>query len=374
MSKEVLGLFIIGVVCIIISPFFNWTSALESPIALNGELQQTIRRTDTIKTDYPKTIVFLSDSFLPKTVAGSEVSGYETIKYLRNRGHTITLFLKEYTVNTYGGFEIFKYSPEDAKCVNAILDADVVLFQMGDEYTNFEIIQSRTKPVYVFIHLVDRYDWILQQKVKFPMTVVYNSNMTRTILPTLHDNMLMIPYVDIDRFKYLRKFTSNNKIVCLINYNHNKGGALLQELAHKMPSVQFLGVKGSYSNQVMDTSPPENLTYIENQPDILVVFKKIGILIMPSKNETWGRTAVEAMASGVPVIHSEAAGLVECVGGAGVMCTRDDPDAWAESIRKILKDSTYRETLRQYGFNRVKEIDYQQTYGRQELAMRIERG
>jgi len=195
--------------------------------------------------------------------------------------------------------------------------------------------------------------------------------MTQDSLPTLHDNMRMIPYVDTNKFNSLRNLTISNDVVCLINCNKNKGGDMLKELAIRMPDVQFMGVKGGYSTQVIDTSP-SNLTYIENQKDIMVVFKKIGILIMPSKNETWGRTAVEAMSSGVPVIHSESPGLVECVGGAGIMCVHDDEDAWESAIRRLIGDRAYREKIRQYGFKRVEEIEIEQKRGRQELAIKLE--
>jgi glycosyltransferase involved in cell wall biosynthesis len=196
--------------------------------------------------------------------------------------------------------------------------------------------------------------------------------MTQDLLPTIHDNMRMIPYVNTDKFKSIREITIQNDIVCLINCNKNKGGDLLVKLATHMPNVQFIGVKGGYSQQVINTNPLPNLTYMKNQPDITVVFKKIGILIMPSKNETWGRTAVEAMASGVPVIHSESPGLVECVGGAGIMCNHNDEDAWAEAIRRLIGDRAYRERIRQYGFKRVEDIVEEQRRGRQELAIKIE--
>jgi glycosyltransferase involved in cell wall biosynthesis len=208
--------------------------------------------------------------------------------------------------------------------------------------------------------------------MSFPISVVYNSHMTQDTLPTLHDNMRMIPFVETEKFKSVRSNTIQNDVVCLINCNQNKGGELFKELANKMKDVQFLGVKGGYSNQVIDNNPPPNLRYIDNQKDIMVVFKKIGILVMPSKNETWGRTAVEAMSSGVPVIHSESAGLVECVGGAGIMCVHDDIDAWEDAIRRLISDRAYRERIRQHGFKRIEEIQVEQVRGRQELAMKIE--
>jgi len=366
--RDLLGLTLLAVLCIIISPFYKET--------VNNTKQMitvpSINTVNTVKSQSPKTIVFLSDSFLPKTLAGSELSGYETIKYLRSKGHTITLFIKDYVVDEYDGFKMYKYNSNDPFCISQIQNADIVFFQMGDETINYKLIQTRVNPTYIFIHVVDNYKWLLQQKISFPISVIYNSQMTQNILPTIHDNMLMLPYVETDRFKPLRTYTIQNDVVTLINCNKNKGGQLFKDLAYSMPNVQFLGVKGGYSNQIIDESPPPNLTYIENQKDIRKVFKKAGILVMPSGNETWGRTAVEAMASGVPVIHSESAGLMECVGGAGIMCLRNDHDAWADAIKRILGDRAYREQLRQYGFKRVEEIEKEQLRGREELARKIE--
>ena len=368
MSRELIGFAVIALACIIISPFYK------GPVIdiQHKAIAKISEKKVVVKAKNSKSIILLSDSFLPTTIAGSELSAFETIRYLRKRGHNITIYVNEEEVEEYDGFKIYKYDLNDRTCKEAIVNCDLVFFQMGDDPKNLEIVKYRTAPVYVFIHLVDRYPWLLQQRMAFPISVVYNSNMTQDTLPTLHDNMRMVPYVETERFKALRTQTIQNDVVCLINCNQNKGGELFKELAYKMPDVQFLGVKGGYSNQVIDKNPPPNLKYIENQKDIVTVFRKIGILVMPSRNETWGRTAVEAMAAGVPVIHSEAPGLVECVGGAGIMCVHDDKSAWEDAIRRLVSDRAYRERIRQYGFKRVEEIQVEQTRGRQELAIKVE--
>jgi glycosyltransferase involved in cell wall biosynthesis len=196
--------------------------------------------------------------------------------------------------------------------------------------------------------------------------------MTQENEHTIHSNFIMYPYVNIAPLKSIRNYTVQNSTVTLINCNKNKGGDMLVSLAKKLPNTQFIGVKGGYGSQVVDTSLP-NLRYIETTSDIKSVLKKTGILIMPSNSETWGRTAVEAMAAGIPVIHSESQGLIECVAGAGIMCAQSDEDAWGEAIERINRDPAFREQLRQRGFKRVEEIDLLQKQGRQELALRIER-
>lgn len=369
MSRELLGLLGFVVLCIALSPFYKRSPMNQRPRIRAIEYKKL---DESIKNDNPKNIVLLTDRFLPTVFAGSEISAFETIKYMRSRGHNVIIFVNNFEVDEYDGFKIYKYDEHDEFCQSSILNCDAVFFQFPDKPESLKLVQNRKKPVYMFIHIFDHYSWILQMKITFPIIVVYNSHATQDATPTLYDNMRMIPYVETNTFKGLREITAKKDVVCLINCNKNKGSDMFNMLAESMPDVQFLGVKGAYGDQGILKNPPKNLHYIQNQPDITKVFKQIGILLMPSKRETWGRTAVEAMASGVPVIHSESPGLVECIGGAGILCMRDDKDAWEDAIRKLLNDRKYREMIRENGYKRVKEINAEQTRGRQELAMKIE--
>jgi len=369
MSRELLGLFGFVVICIILAPLYKQTPVYQQP-RLKAIDYKT--KSQSIKSENPKNIVLLTEKFLPTTFAGSELTAYETIKYMRNRGHNVIIFLKTYEVDEYDGFKIYKYDETDDFCKSSIVNSDVVFYQMGNKSEDFNLIKLRNKKTFVFIHLMDQYGWLLQLKVSFPMVIVYNCHTTQDSILTLYDNMRMIPFVSTDKFKGLRDVTIKKNVVCLINCNKNKGSVIFNELALKMPDVQFLGIKGAYGDQDLIKVPPPNLHYIDTQKDIRTVFKQIGILVMPSKNETWGRTAVEAMAAGVPVIHSEAAGLIESVGGAGILCMRNDIDAWEVAIRKLINDRKYREIIRQNGYARVKELEIEQTRGFQELAMKIE--
>jgi hypothetical protein len=130
---------------------------------------------------------------------------------------------------------------------------------MGREYINLDTVKLRKKMTYIFIHVLNSYDWLLQQKVNFPITIVYNSRMTQDTIPSFYNNMRMIPYVDTSKLRLNKEFTMQNDVVTLINCNQNKGGEILVEIAKKMPDVQFLGVRGGYSNQIIEKST--NLTY-----------------------------------------------------------------------------------------------------------------
>ncbi|MFZ4156354.1 glycosyltransferase [Streptomyces pseudogriseolus] len=58
---------------------------------------------------------------------------------------------------------------------------------------------------------------------------------------------------------------------------------------------------------------------------------------MPSLYESWGRVAIEAFASGIPVIAHPTPGLVESLGDAGIFAYRDDLGAWIHALH-ALKD------------------------------------
>ena len=372
MSRELLIIAAIAIICIIVSPFYKDTQ-LPNLDAKPQYVERINKTYEVVKTKNPMKIVHMSDSFLPITYAGSEISSYETLKFLKQRGHDVSIIIKSDKIKEYDGLPVYEYNKTDPECVAKIVNADYVFFLMGGSYRDLDEVNMRTKPTFIFVHIMNSYAWLIQQPSTFLMTVVFNSRVTQNHCPTHHDNMVMVPYVDTSPFKTLRQQTYKNVIVTLINCNNNKGGLVLKDIATKMNDIKFLGVKGGYSKQVLeDKTDPKNITYIDTQEDVTIVYRQTGILLMPSKDETWGRTAVEAMSAGIPVIHSEAPGLVECVGGAGVMCVRNDTDAWCRAINRILSDPGYREKLRQNGFRRVEEIEILQRKGRLELAKKIE--
>jgi glycosyltransferase involved in cell wall biosynthesis len=127
--------------------------------------------------------------------------------------------------------------------------------------------------------------------------------------------------------------------VTLINLNENKGGRLFWELARRMPDVPFLGVRGSYGDQVVEQLP--NVQVLEHIPGSAMrerVYARTRILLAPSEYESWGRVAAEACASGIPVLAHPTPGLSECLGGAGELLDRDDVDAWEKAIRRLLSE------------------------------------
>jgi glycosyltransferase involved in cell wall biosynthesis len=144
--------------------------------------------------------------------------------------------------------------------------------------------------------------------------------------------------------------------VTLSNLNENKGGQILIDIAKVTPEVQFLGVRGSYWSQIED-STVTNITYIDNTPKIKDVYAQTKILIMPSKEETWGRTAVEAMSSGIPVIAHPTPGLKECCKDAALFVDRNDIKEWSRLISRLCNDKSFYDEFSNRGKIRAKQLE-----------------
>ena len=83
-------------------------------------------------------------------------------------------------------------------------------------------------------------------------------------------------------------------------------------------------------------------------PDVLATMLRAAtIVLVPSHSETFGLIALEAGASGVPVIASAAGGLTEAVvhGCSGLLIPEREPRLWAEAIQRVLDDPEYARRL-----------------------------
>ena len=69
------------------------------------------------------------------------------------------------------------------------------------------------------------------------------------------------------------------------------------------------------------------------------------LVLMPSTSETFGLVALEAGASGTPVVASRVGGLVDAVGPGGALLDTRNPHAWAQELARLLEDDAARATL-----------------------------
>ena len=72
--------------------------------------------------------------------------------------------------------------------------------------------------------------------------------------------------------------------------------------------------------------------------DLAALFRNARVVLVPSHSETFGLVALEAAASGVPVIAQGTGGLREAVlaGDTGLIIESRDPRDWAEALTEVL--------------------------------------
>lgn len=136
-----------------------------------------------------------------------------------------------------------------------------------------------------------------------------------------------------------RYATRPGNAITLINCNEQKGGRVLDALARRMPNQKFLAVTGAYGEQILPDLPNvEIVDHVPGEDMAARVYRRTRVLLMPSSYESWGRTAVEALASGIPVIAHPTRGLCESLAEAGIYADRDDTDAWQAVLERLLGD------------------------------------
>lgn len=285
----------------------------------------------------------------PMHNCGAEYVAHHVSKYLISQGHEVRVLLHQSAsvniknVYVYEGVDVF---PPNQNIIERLFKwADVIFTHL--DYTPWTIGYARMqkKKVFHFIHNDTPYASVIGAEK--PQWIVYNSNAVKERLNYKHEGYVMHPPCDWRHYD-INKDPIDNEYITLINLDHNKGGHILKHIAERMPDRKFLAVKGSYSysedpnipGQVVDQ--PINVTVMNNTPNIMTVYRMTRILLMPSKYESWGRTATEAMCSGIPVISTHTFGLDENLGSAGIYIEdRDDIDSWLKEIKKLDDKKSY---------------------------------
>ena len=89
------------------------------------------------------------------------------------------------------------------------------------------------------------------------------------------------------------------------------------------------------------------------------IYAGAAVFVYPSLYEGFGLPALEAMASGVPVIASNRASLPEVVGKAGALIDPEDIESLAHVIESLLLDQAKREQMAMAGLQQAKRFTWE---------------
>jgi len=105
-------------------------------------------------------------------------------------------------------------------------------------------------------------------------------------------------------------------------------------------TAEHQGFAGDLKNRIARAGLSERIVFIGEVDDIRPWYRTISLLVAPSRNEGFGLTPLEAMASGVAAVTSDAGAYPDLVktGQTGTTVTAGDGAALTEAIRPYLAD------------------------------------
>ncbi|MEU3662460.1 glycosyltransferase family 4 protein [Streptomyces sp. NPDC032940] len=285
----------------------------------------------------------------PDHNAGSEWMLHSMLRPLAERGHRVEVWLshpgrseRPYEID---GVHVVPFQA-GIDFVARARRADVLV----SHYENVPLVAGLAReagiPLVVICH--DNFDTSFHNAAGADL-VVYNSQWIRRdgeifyaryppeFLP--RRSIVVRPPVIAEEYR-----TQPGECATLVNLNADKGGELFWQIAAWSPQWRFRGVRGAYGQQVMPPPRLPNCEVVDSVPGHRMrehVYSHARVVLMPSLYESWGRVAVEAFASGIPVIAHPTPGLVEALGGAGIFAYRDDPTAWIDALDSLRDPDTW---------------------------------
>jgi glycosyltransferase involved in cell wall biosynthesis len=162
--------------------------------------------------------------------------------------------------------------------------------------------------------------------------IISNSKFIANLLKKKYNLKSDIGYPKIDFSKLdknLIKKSEQKYITFIGGKNAMKGYDIVLKIAKQMPEKKFLIVGGVKKKTIKD-----NLTQISNQKDIMDVYKKTKLLLVPSRwMEAFGRVVEEANYLGIRTITSNRGGLLEVNKNKNnIISDLEDISSWIDEI------------------------------------------
>lgn len=292
----------------------------------------------------------------PNHNAGAEWMAHHMFKWLQKRGHEIIVAVPDVGAQEFEGIQIIpEYASEHIRVKYRWADIVVShLDKIGKVINNIRVVDKPACFLMHNTHYNTMIDLIAHRSI-----MCFNSNYTKGSTNTttknpyiLKESCIVYPPCPIEYYKTNR---GGAKYATLINYGLKKGGDIFYELAHMLPEIEFLAVKGDYFHQKKRRL--DNVTFKENTPRIQKEYALTKVLLMPSQYESFGRTAIEAAASGIPTIAAPTPGLKESLGEAGIFRELDDIEGWAKELKKLMEDPKHYKTHQELSKARAVELE-----------------
>jgi glycosyltransferase involved in cell wall biosynthesis len=311
-------------------------------------------------------ILYIASNYIPAT-GGTELSDSTLLNNLAKRGHDVSVVTySDLFSDTASNPKIYRLSEKDpTNFINSLISSknpDIIYTTLGWSRHAIRIGKCSNIPTVLYVSSIEYGDNLAIGKPFAPDYIITTSEFARKRIfeQSDRDSIVISPRIDFQRFDPSK---NSPEYVTLINPVKIKGSDIFYRLVAEMPDVKFLS-KSAWNNLkkdgVWDTNrlqliaeslgdelviPKEdispifpNLVSINNEKDISWVYNKTKILLSPSLwEETYGRTNVEAMYHGIPVIASNRGGIPESTDGAAILINNPENFLeWKNALQNVL--------------------------------------
>lgn len=346
------------------------------------------------------------------TFGGSGVLATELGIGLANKGHQIHFItykrparLTKYHQNIYlhevnsFDYPLFEYPPYDSSLASKIVDVaqheklDVLhvhyaIPHAAVAYMAKEILKTKGiyLPVVTTLHGTDitliGMDQSMASVVEFSINVsdevtsVSGSLKQQTLdsFDIKKDIKVIYNFIDPERFKrntskaFKTAIAPNGEKIIIHTSNFRKVKRVqdvilaYSKVAEKIPAKLLLigdGPERRNAEQLCrEQGTCTDIKFLGKQEVVQEILSLGDLFILPSAKESFGLSALEAMACELPVISSDVGGLPEINedGVTGYLCSVGDVDAIAEKALKILQDEKILETFRKNARNKAMQF------------------
>lgn len=303
-------------------------------------------------------VLAMLHAYVPGHNAGAEWAAHSLLRELAARGHDVDVLLSQPAAARDGyeldGVRVWPYrgKGDPGPWMRGERRAQVIVTHLENTARASILGELNRIPVVHLLHNTfgKSKEWLVKGS---PQLAVYNTDWMRADVETWwsahRGDRPMPPGIRVRPPVAVADYQATpGDSVTLVNLTEEKGARVFYALAERMPKRRFLGVVGGYGHQIVREDLP-NVEIVPHTPGGRMakdVYARTRVLLVPSAYESYGRVAVEAMCSGIPVVAHPTPGLRESVGEAGLFCDRDDVDAWEAAVRRLFSPKIFPQASR----------------------------
>lgn len=289
-----------------------------------------------------KTVVALSHGYPPEWNMGGEVSLHRMLQITDGEKHVLTKTDMPYT---FEGVEVHKI--DAVNVLNIQTDAIPIAKQLNELKANVVIGQNELSLAavraariagavsVVSVHTPPRFGRNIMEALKEADCAVYN---TRTSAIEWGEPEAMVVHPPISQLP--EKTYTKGDAYTLLSSLRNKGVEVVLELAKRYKDKRFIIVRSpaepTHGLANLETIV-KDIPNIELHPrvapeEVEMYFRQTRILLVPSRYETYGMSAIEAAGYGIPTVHVDTPHVREGIGDGAILVPGLDVDATARGI------------------------------------------